>query len=110
MVYVVGEVTKPGGYLLSEHETMTVLQALSLAGGFGRAASPRHAKLLRLARDGSNRTEISFALDQILEGKAPDIPLSAGDIFFIPSSLPKKAALRALEAAIQTGSGIAIWH
>jgi hypothetical protein len=39
-----------------------------------------------------------------MNGKGEDVPLSAGDILFIPSSNAKKASLRALEAAIQTGT------
>jgi hypothetical protein len=36
--------------------------------------------------------------------------MQADDILFIPGSTGKKAALRTLEAAIQTGTGLAIWR
>ena len=39
-----------------------------------------------------------------MNGKGEDIELQAGDILFIPGSTAKKASLRALEAAIQTGT------
>jgi hypothetical protein len=46
----------------------------------------------------------------MLEGKDEDIALKEDDILFVPSSAPKKAALRAVEAAVQMGTGIVIWR
>jgi polysaccharide export outer membrane protein len=46
----------------------------------------------------------------VLGGKKPDVALQADDILFIPGSTGKRAALRGLEAAIQTGTGLAIWR
>jgi hypothetical protein len=48
-------------------------------------------------------------LKMILSGQTSDVPLQPEDILFIPSSLPKKAAIRAAEAAIQIGTGLVIW-
>lgn len=110
LVYVVGQVMRSGGFVLNERKSMTVLQALSLAGGLDRAASPKNAKILRSAPGGSDRTEISVDLKRILEGGGPDVELERDDILFVPSSVPKKAAIRAVEAAIQMGTGIVIWR
>ena len=57
LVYVVGEVRRAGGFPLREKETLSVLQALSLAEGFGTAAATGKAKIIR-ARDGG-REEIA---------------------------------------------------
>jgi hypothetical protein len=46
----------------------------------------------------------------VLKGKKPDVPLQGDDILFIPGSTGRKAALRALEATIQAGTGMAIWR
>jgi len=51
MVYVIGEVHRSGGFVLGEHQSMSVLQALSLAEGLGAGADARHAKILRLKSD-----------------------------------------------------------
>jgi polysaccharide export outer membrane protein len=110
MVYVVGQVVRSGGFVLNERESLSVLQALSLAGGLDRAASPQKSKILRPARTGTGRTEIAVDLRKILSGQHEDVRLQSDDILFVPSSLPKQAAVRALETAIQTGSGIAIWR
>jgi len=109
MVYVVGEVGKAGGFVLHDRESITVLQAVSLAEGLGKVASPQHARILRAA-DGDERREIPVQLQKILEGKAEDIKMRPDDILFVPSSTPKKAGIRAIEAAIQAGTGIVVWR
>lgn len=110
MVYVIGEVRRSGGFVLGEHQTMSVLQALSLAEGLNTGADPRHAKILRLKRDADQREELAVDVKDALNGKKPDVPLQGEDILFIPGSVGKKAALRTLEAAIQTGTGLAVWR
>jgi polysaccharide biosynthesis/export protein len=110
MVYVIGEVKRSGGFVLGEHQSISVLQALSLAEGLNGTADTRHARILRLKRDADQREEMAVDVKDVLTGKKPDIPLQGDDILFIPGSTGKKAALRALEAAIQTGTGLAIWR
>src|SRR6267154_2394463 len=110
MVYVIGEVKRSGGLVLGEHEVISVLQALSLAEGLNTTADARHARILRLKRDADQREELAVDVKDVLNGKKSDIALRGDDILFIPGSTGKKAALRAIEAAIQTGTGMAIWH
>jgi polysaccharide export outer membrane protein len=110
MVYVIGEVKRSGGFVLGEHQSISVLQALSLAEGLNGTADARHARILRLKRDADQREELAVNVKDVLNGKKSDIALRGDDILFIPGSTGKKAALRALEAAIQTGTGLAIWR
>ncbi|HEV2103823.1 MAG TPA: polysaccharide biosynthesis/export family protein [Candidatus Acidoferrum sp.] len=110
MVYVIGEVHRSGGFVLGEHKSISVLQALSLAEGLNTGADPRHAKILRLKPEADQREELKVDVKDALNGKKPDFPLQGEDILFIPGSTGKKAALRGLEAAIQTGTGLAIWR
>lgn len=110
MVYVIGEVHRSGGFVLGEHKSISVLQALSLAEGLNTGADPRHAKILRLKPEADQRVEVAVDVKDALSGKKPDMPLQGEDILFIPGSTGKKAALRGLEAAIQTGTGLAIWR
>jgi len=110
MVYVIGEVHRSGGFVLGEHQTISVLQALSMAEGLNTGADPRHAKILRLKADADQREELKVDVKDALNGKKPDTPLQGEDILFIPGSTGKKAALRGLEAAIQTGTGLAVWR
>jgi polysaccharide export outer membrane protein len=110
MVYVTGEVRRSGGFVLGEHQSISVLQAISLAEGLNGTADARHARILRLKRDADQREEVAVDVKDVLAGKKPDVPLQGDDILFIPGSTGKKAAFRAIEAAIQTGTGLAIWR
>ncbi len=110
MVFVTGEVKKSGGFILGEHQSMSVLQAVSLAEGLGQTADKKHAKILRLDSAADQRVEIPVDLKGILEGKSSDVPMRGNDILFIPGNAGKKIALRVIEAAIQTGSGVAIYR
>ena len=110
MVYVIGEVKRSGGFVLGEHQSMSVLQVLSLAEGLNTTADARHARILRLNRDADKREEMSVDVKDVLNGKKADVALRGDDILFIPGSTGKKAALRGIEAAIQTGTGMAIWR
>ena len=110
MIYVTGQVRRSGGFVLSGRASMTVLQAISLAGGVETASAPEHTRILRAATGAAEREELPIDLKKIMAGKAVDVPLQAEDILFIPSSVPKRAAIRAIEAAIQVGTGIAIFR
>lgn len=110
MVYVTGEVVRSGGFVLHEQETMSVLQALALAGGVNRTASTENVRILRVSPEESSRIEIPVNLKKLLSGRAEDLAMRADDILFIPSSTPKKAAIRAVETAIQLGTGVVIWR
>jgi polysaccharide export outer membrane protein len=110
MVYVIGQVPRAGGYVLRERETLSVLQALALAGGLGRVASPQKARILRPEAGGGSRAEIPVNLKKIMEGEAGDMPLLPEDILFIPSSAPKRAIGRVAEAAIQVTTGLIIFR
>lgn len=111
VVYVVGDVKKAGGFTLSTHSSVSILQALSLAEGFGPDASPKTSKILRQAPGGDGTPkEISVDVRQIFAGKAPDVPLYANDILFIPSSTAKIVTRRAIESAIGIGSGVAVYR
>ena len=108
-IYVIGQVQKAGSFLLNDKPEVTVLQALSMAGGLDRASKPRDAKILRRT-PGASRVEVAVNLDKVLDGKAEDLKMQPDDILFVPSSVSKKAGVRALEAAVQAGTGVAIWR
>jgi polysaccharide export outer membrane protein len=110
LVYVMGAVKRAGGFSLGDKSGVSILQALSLAEGFDRAASPNKARLLRELKPGQDRTEIVLDLRPIMAGTAPDVPLHANDILYVPTSGMKVASFRAIEAAIQVGTGFAVFH
>jgi polysaccharide export outer membrane protein len=108
MVFVIGTVERPGGFLLNERETLSVLEALSMAGGVARAAAPQNSRILRPILGGPKRAEIALDVKKILAGQAGDVPLLPNDILFIPGSTSKGAAFRMIEALIQSGTYLGI--
>ncbi len=108
VVYVVGEVRRPSGFVMDKNDSMTVLQAVALAEGTTSTASLDSARLIRKTENG--HLDIPVPLKKILAGKEPDRPLQAEDILFVPGSLGKSAARRSVDAIVQIVTGIAIFR
>ena len=101
IVYVVGDVARPAGFLMdSDH--LTVLQAVALAGGTNKTAKLNGAKIIRKTSEGMVETPVH--LKKILQSKGPDMPLRADDILFVPNSAGKSAAYRAADVVVQAGT------
>jgi polysaccharide export outer membrane protein len=112
MVYVIGEVEKSGGFVLEDRQSVSVLQALSLAGGLTDVAAIENSRILRgnAGDGGGERLEIAVDLKAIMAGKSPDVPLEREDILFVPRSGKRAASQAVKRAAVGTLSGIAIWR
>jgi polysaccharide export outer membrane protein len=109
MVYVVGQVRSSGGYVLRERDSLSVLQAYTLAGGTDRGAAPNRARILRAVPNGGSRIDIPVDITLILKAKAPDVALLPDDVLVIPGSGWKKVGLRAAEIAAST-AGLLIYR
>ncbi len=108
LIYVIGAVKKPGGFVLTDHESLTTLQLMALAEGLDRFAAPRRARLLRAVdHSATARVESPLDLKRIVDGKDHDIELRANDVLIIPSSARKAAAVRSMEAVIGIGTSAA---
>ena len=101
IVYVVGQVHKPGGFLLKTNENISVLQAIALAEGLTANAKGKEARIFLGGTNGSPK-EVPINLDKILAGKAPSPLLKPDDVLFVPNSGGKEA-LHVLE---QSTAGI----
>ena len=111
VVYVVGDVKKAGGFELSTHETISILQALSLAQGLDHNSAAGKSKIIRPAPGGDGKPhEIPVNITKILAGTNPDVPLFANDVLFVPNSLAKSTARRSAEAILEVATGIVIYH
>jgi polysaccharide export outer membrane protein len=108
-IYVIGEVQKAGGYVLSNRHDLSVLQALSMAGGLTRMAAAKNARVLRASAGSTERTEVPVDVKAILEGKSPDLMLHPDDILFVPNNVSRTVTTRTLEALLNIGTGIAIF-
>jgi polysaccharide export outer membrane protein len=105
IIYVVGDVGRPAG-LLVDNGSLTVLQALALAGGANHTAKMGGVRIIRKGPDGMTETRVP--LKKMLEAKAPDITLQADDILFVPLSGARVAAATGFNAAVAAASGLAI--
>lgn len=108
IVYVVGDVRQPGGFVMNNDNGITVLQALALAQGAGPNAALNAARLIRKTAAGPK--DVPLSLKKILAAKSPDVTLQANDILFVPTSAGKSAGKRAAEAIVQTATGVMIWR
>lgn len=97
MVYVVGEVKKPGAFPVRGGDRLTVLRALALGEGLAPTASKDAAVILRAGASGG-RTEVPVRLSQIFKSKQPDIVLEPNDVLFVPVNGGKAVARGALDA------------
>jgi polysaccharide export outer membrane protein len=110
VVYVIGEVRKPGGFALKSSESISVVQALALSEGLTRTAAKGNARIIRTDPRNGERKETPIDLGKILTGKAPDPMLEAKDIVFVPNSAAKTTFGRGTEVAAQTLAGLLIFH
>jgi polysaccharide export outer membrane protein len=110
VVYVIGEVRRPGGFALKSNEKISVLQALALSEGLTRTAAKAEARIIRTDQQSGERKETPIDLGKILAGKAPDPVLDPKDIIFVPNSAAKTTLNRGVEVAAQMLTGLLIFH
>jgi polysaccharide biosynthesis/export protein len=101
-VFVVGNVKKPGAFPVQEDGETTVLKMLALTEGLMPFAG-KQAYIYRREASGS-KNEILIELNRIMERRAPDAPLLADDVLYIPDNRRKRLGLAALEKLLMFGS------
>ena len=106
IIYVVGEVARPSGFLMDNDGRLSVLQAIALAAGTTSNAKLSAARIIRKGPTGIS--EVPVPLKKLLQAKATDIPLEAEDILFVPSSSRRIVSGRTAEAAAQLATGVAL--
>jgi polysaccharide export outer membrane protein len=110
IVYVVGEVKKPGGFLMNTNAQLSVLQALALAEGLTPTSAKKDARIIRTSQATGKRMEIRIDLGRVLAGKAPDPLLHSKDILFVPNSASKTAFYRGAEATLSIVGGLIVYR
>jgi polysaccharide export outer membrane protein len=110
IIYVVGAVTKPGGYTVQDPSFgITALQALAMAAGLKSVAASSRSMIIRRTATGQERGKISVDLEKLMAGKLEDPLLQPNDILFVPESGTKRNLQNIGEIAEQTISGITIY-
>jgi polysaccharide export outer membrane protein len=107
LVYVIGDVVRPGGFAVDPAQGLTVVQALSLAWGAGQNAATGKALLIREQKGGRTLTRLN--LKKMLRGEEPDQPVHDRDILFVPDSTAKNLWNRTAESIVQSAVGVAIY-
>lgn len=79
-VTLLGQIAKPGSFPLLPG--MSLIQAISQAGGLTAVASPSHVNLTRKTA-GKGQQTVEVDVGAINEGRAPDVPLQAGDQIYV---------------------------
>lgn len=82
-VNVIGQVNQPGAVLFPQEQGLTLLDAISRAGGFSRLANRTQVKLTRTNADGKTETYLINADDLIKGNSSNSWPLLANDIVFV---------------------------
>jgi polysaccharide export outer membrane protein len=107
VVYVLGDVGRPGGFLIEDNQPLTVMRALSLAQGVNKTAKLNSTVIFRNAAGG--QTESPLPLKKVLKGQSTDLALSDHDILYVPSSIEKTLGYRGIELAAQATAGVIIY-
>jgi polysaccharide export outer membrane protein len=107
IVYVLGNVNRPGGFVMQNSGKITLLQALAEAGGTSASASINKAVLLTKSESGGY-TPSKLHVGKIARGQEPDIELHANDILFVPNSRLKDA-MRTSQSVVQSAGSAAIY-
>jgi polysaccharide export outer membrane protein len=110
IVYVLGAVSRPGGYILSSDRTeVSTLKILALAGGMTPTAKSDHAIIIR-KNDQGQQNDVEVDLKKVLKRETEDVQLLPSDILYVPDSRAKQALLRAAEIGIIIGTAVALYR
>lgn len=108
VVYVLGDVGRPGGIAMSTNDSrLSVLEAVTMAGGTLPHAVPSKTRLIRKQPDGTY-VEIALPLSDMQKGKKPDLPMQANDIIYVPFSYGRNMAL-SLGGIVSAAAGSSIY-
>jgi polysaccharide export outer membrane protein len=108
IVYILGDVNRPGGFAMSNNQDhMTLLQALSLAGGLQHSARQGHARLIRQTEGTAHEEQLN--LGEIQKGKSPNPTLYPGDILYVPFSWAKNLITTGAPGMASSAASAAIY-
>lgn len=107
IVYVLGDVGRPGGYVMQNGGRISLLQAVAMAQGVNRTAARKRTRIIRKNASGVEETVLD--LKQVLEGRVADPELRPEDIVYIPPSTPKALLMRT-PALVQSTASAAVFQ
>jgi polysaccharide export outer membrane protein len=109
MVYVLGDVNRPGAYVMSNNESrLTILQAVAIAGGLTKTAKQERARLIR-NETGGKYSDRQVSLTDLQQGKTPDIGMQPGDVLYVPFSYGKNLAVFGASSIAASATSAAVY-
>jgi polysaccharide export outer membrane protein len=109
VVYVAGNVAKPGAYVLDGRRALTVEELMALAGNGAKPSALKRVQLIRTMDDG-RKEAITIPVNLIFKGRAPDVALIDGDILFVPTSTGMFITEQAITDAVSIGTGVLVYR
>jgi protein involved in polysaccharide export with SLBB domain len=103
LVYVIGQVNRPGAVELDTQDTVSVMQVLAAAGGLTNLAAPANTAIMHVDSEGKYIPVASVNLKHVMGGKAEDKMLSPGDIIVVPENRIKSYTQSAVNSATSYG-------
>ncbi len=109
IVYVLGDVNRPGGYPMTNNESqMTMLEALALAGGLSKTAKQSGTRLIR-KEAGESYSDRQLSVGDLQKGKIPDIAMQPGDVVYVPFSFGRNLAVFGAGSIAASATSAAIY-
>jgi len=111
-IFVMGNVTKPGAFIVRESADSSVMRMVALAGGMLPYAA-KQAYIYRKDQTGA-KTEIVVELEKIMERKSPDVALHLDDILYVPDNKSRRNTMTVIDRittfGASTASGVLVWR
>ena len=107
-VYVIGEVNRPGAFVMETTQTPSLLQILAAANGPTRMAVLNHTSVLRRTPKGLESKNVD--LKKIMQAKAGDVEVQADDIVWVPSSRTRGALEKGSGSILNMLTSLAIYR
>ena len=110
MVYVMGDVTRPGEYAIATNDArVSVLQLIAMAGSANKTSVQSRVRLIRTTDHG--QVELPVRLDKMEQGKQAPLMLQGDDIVYVPFSWMKNVAMNSASIAASTaGAAVYVVH
>ena len=109
IVYALGAVARPGGFVANDRAQLSTLKLLALSGGVTRVGKKAQAIIIRKDSTGK-QLAIPVDLGKIIRRESEDVRLMPSDILYVPDSPAKAALIRAGEITLGLGTNLAVYR
>jgi polysaccharide export outer membrane protein len=110
LVYIIGQVNRPGAVELDTQDSVSAMQVLAAAGGLTNLAVARNTTVMRVDEKGQYSKVASINLKSVMDGKGADRMLTPGDIMVIPENHLKSYVQAATMSAATSGMYTILMH